>query len=68
MGSLSLRRRFAGMCFLLGIFGFFAFVGGSVAADVAPRVGLRKVTVRGEIGRRIDITVNNNLLDRKSVV
>ena len=34
----------------------------AIAADVLAPIGLRQVKVGGEIGRRIDVTINNNLL------
>jgi DUF1680 family protein len=45
---------------LLGIFG--ALADPANAADVLAPLDLRKVKVGGEIGRRIDVTVRNNLL------
>lgn len=44
------------------LFSTAAMVSPSFSAAPPPRVDLREVTVGGEIGRRIDITIDNNLL------
>ena len=40
----------------------FLIAAGTFAADVFTPLGLREVRVRGEIGRRISVTITNNLL------
>ena len=51
--------------FLIGLLAICCFAARLTSGDVAPRINLRDVNVGGEIGRRIDITVNKNLLKIK---
>lgn len=56
--NLSATRRFTVASVLLLSATFCSFA----TAELAGRIDVRKVTVGGEIGRRIDVTVENNLL------
>ena len=54
------KRRVTKICF--AVIGIWAANAPALRADELSAVELGKVTVGGEIGRRIDVTVNNNLL------